>query len=325
VNCDDGDPCTLDACDPSLGCVYSEEAVAFPCVPDCNGGVADYTPCPGDDDICTRDACLPSVDLIGDPHRCIVGLIAFERQCQDADLCDGEEYCSPVLGCEEGPPPVCDDGDSCNGVESCAPASGCQAGTPEPDGSACDDGRECTASDVCAGAVCTGTPVPPAACDDADPATADVCEDGFGCLHCLGTTIGRVGLHLVGAGEDRLAARGLLPAGTAGTIAPAAETVTFLVAEGATTLFRVDLPAGLLIAKPGGTSFLYKDREGTRSGVRNLRLQIRKGAFKWSVSARDVTMASAAPAMVTARLVVGGDCFGATVPCAAGAHSVVCR
>lgn len=293
--------------------------------PDCNGGVADYTPCPGDGNICTLDACLPSVDLIGDPHRCIVGLLGLERQCQDGDVCNGEEFCSPVLGCEHGPPLVCDDGDACSGVETCDPISGCQAGTPEPDGTACDDRHECTSGDVCAGAVCTGVPLPPAACDDGDPLTSDACEDGFGCLHCLGATVGRLGLHLAAAGADTLKARSQLPAGSAAAITPASEPVTLIVEDGASTIFRVDLPAGALVAKPGGKSFVYRDREGTRAGVRTLRMQARNGAIKWSVSARDLTLPSIAPAALSARLVVGGDCFGASVPCTGTAPSVICR
>src|SRR5690349_2473071 len=61
VACDDGDACSEEHCDPLYGCVFHEEAVGLPCLPSCEGAVADYTPCPGDDDVCTLDACLPSV------------------------------------------------------------------------------------------------------------------------------------------------------------------------------------------------------------------------------------------------------------------------
>jgi len=324
VSCDDGDPCTRERCDPVLGCAYAEEAVVFPCVPDCNGGVADYTPCPGDDNVCTLDACLPSVDLIGNPHMCIVGLRGLERPCQDDDVCNGQEFCSPVLGCQPGPPLTCDDGKSCNGVESCDPVLGCQPGTAEPDGTACDDGRECTNGDACTAGVCGGVPLPPAACDDADPLTSDLCENGFGCLHCLAPLLGRVALHTGRPGADTLKARGELPAGSAGSLAPAAETVAVFVEDGTVTLFRADLPPGALVAGTSGR-FQYRDRSGAVAGVRLLRLKSRGGTFKWSLSAAGLTLPGVAPASVTARLVVGNDCFGSAVPCTGAPGSVACR
>jgi hypothetical protein len=324
VNCDDGDACTRDRCDAVLGCIYTEEAVVFPCVPDCNGGVADYTPCPGDNNICTLDACLPSVDLIGNPHMCIVGLRGLERPCQDNDVCNGQEFCSPVLGCQPGPPPVCDDGKSCNGVETCDPVLGCQPGTPEPDGTACDDGRECTTGDVCAAGVCGGVALPPLACDDADPLTTDVCENGFGCLHCVASQLGRLTLHTGRPGADTLKVRGELPAGSVGMIAPAVETVAVFVEDGATTLFRADLPPGTLVAGRSG-SFQYRDRRGAIAGVRLLRLNARGGTFTWSLSAGGLMLPGTVPPSVTVRLVVGGDCFAAAVPCASRSASVICR
>jgi hypothetical protein len=207
VSCDDGDACTRDSCDPVRGCVYSEEAVQFPCVPDCNGGVADYTPCPGDGDPCTLDACLPSVDLISDPHRCIIGLRGLERQCQDSDLCNGQEFCSPTLGCESGPPLVCDDGASCNGAEGCDPTLGCQPGTPDPDGTTCDDALQCTTGDVCASGTCVGTPLPPATCDDAR------CRHhrrlrGVRVCTCVAASLGRLGMHIGAPDEIRSAHAG---------------------------------------------------------------------------------------------------------------------
>lgn len=325
ASCDDGDPCTRDGCDPVLGCVYSEEAVAFPCVPDCNGGVADYTPCPGDGNVCTLDACLPSVDLIGDPHRCVVGLLGLERQCQDADVCNGQEFCSPVLGCQSGPPLVCDDGASCNGVESCDPVLGCQSGTPEPDGTACDDARQCTTGDACVGGACVGAPLPPAACDDADPGTTDVCEEGFECLHCAPSALGRLALHVGAPGKDTLRARGELPDGSATTIAPGAERVALLVEDGATGVFRAALAPGALLANPAGTRFAYRDPSGAAGAVRVLRVQVRGPTVKWSVLAGDLSLSAVPPAGVTVRLVIGAACFSSTAGCVAGGRRVICR
>ena len=321
VVCDDGDACTRDSCDPGLGCVHHEEAVGPPCAPDCNGAAADYTPCPGDDDICTLDGCLPSVDLIGNPHMCIVGLLGLERPCQDGDVCNGAEYCSPVLGCQPGPPLACDDGDACNGVETCDAIAGCQAGTPQADGTSCDDHHQCTSGDACAGGTCVGTPLPPAACDDGDPLTSDTCEDGFGCLHCVASTLGRLGLHARGAGDGTLSARGLLPPGGAAGLAPASERIALFIEDGSSTLLRADLDAGALLASPGGKGFAYRDRRGAAGPLRSLRLQRRNGTFKWSATAGGLTLPASAPASVTVRLVIGDDCFAAPASCAGGASA----
>jgi len=323
-SCDDGDACTRDTCDPLYGCVYREEAVAFPCVPDCNGGVADYTRCPGDDDICTIDACLPSVDLIGDPHRCIVGLLGLERPCVDADVCNGQEFCSPLLGCEPGPPPVCDDGELCNGSESCDPALGCRPGSFELDGTACDDRKECTSGDACAGGACVGTPLPPAACDDGDAQTVDVCEEGFGCVHCRGALLGKLNLRGRPGEGRRITVRGVLPVLAPGSIAPATEQVGIVVEAGTTTFAQAVLPPGALEGNALGTRFRYHDPAAAVDGVRALKLQALGGALRWRLVA-DLEFPAVLPPSATVRLVVGRACFEAAASCSGPARNVTCR
>src|SRR5262249_15458215 len=44
LNCDDGDPCTTDSCNPATGCVH--------------GNATDGTPCATDSNPCTRDTCV---------------------------------------------------------------------------------------------------------------------------------------------------------------------------------------------------------------------------------------------------------------------------
>ncbi len=323
VDCDDGDPCTRDQCDPVHGCVYTEEAVVFPCVPNCNGGVADFTPCPGDGNICTLDACLPSVDLFGNPHMCIIGLRGLERACDDGNVCNGFEFCSPTLGCQSGPSLVCDDGLACNGVESCDPVLGCRPGTPEPDGTACDDGLGCTSGDVCSGGACAGTSLPPAACDDGDGRTDDVCEEGFGCLHCLASRLAGLRLRR-GRHGDTIKVRGELPANAGGTFAPTTEPVSLLVENGATMLFRATVPAGALVANPPATRFTYRDRRGANGGVRSLRIQARSRGVKWSLQAAGATVPFLGVTNVSARFVIGDACFVSPAPCRATAGALVC-
>jgi hypothetical protein len=274
--------------------------------------------------MCTLDGCLPSVDLIGNPGICVIGLRGLERQCDDGNVCNGIEFCSPTLGCEPGPPLVCDDGLTCNGVETCDPVLGCRPGTPEPDGTTCDDGSECTTDDVCGGGVCTGTPLPPAACDDGDGLTNDVCEQGFGCLHCRAARLAQLRVRH-GRDGDAIKARGELPANAAGTFDAATELVSLLVEDGATTLFRVTLPAGALVTNPTATRLEYHDRTGANGPVRTLRLQIRSRGIKWTVQTGGGTVASLGVMNVDVRLVVGDACFTSAAPCVAASSGIACR
>jgi hypothetical protein len=82
VDCDDEDACTMDGCDPLLGCTYE--------VLDCN-----------DDDACTNDICDPASGCAHDPV-----------DCDDGDACT-TDGCDPVSGCVYETT-VCPDGHACN-------------------------------------------------------------------------------------------------------------------------------------------------------------------------------------------------------------------
>lgn len=323
VACDDGDACSEEHCDPLYGCVFHEEAVGLPCLPSCNGAVADYTPCPGDDDVCTLDACLPSVDLIGDPHKCIVGLRGIERQCDDGDVCNGYEFCSPRLGCQAGPPLACDDGELCNGVESCDATLGCQSGTPAADGTSCSDGRVCTVADACTAGGCAGTPLTPADCSDGDGTTEDACVESFGCVHCR-SQVARLDLHAGVAGRGKLAGRGRLPVAALASFAPASEPLAVVVESSAGEIFRALVPAGGLTASGGGTRLAFRDGGGAQGALRVLAVQTRRDGVRWKLRAVGLTLAPAPPA-VAVRLVAGTVCFADGAGCAThGAHTI-CR
>ncbi len=326
VDCADGDACTAEECDPRYGCVYQEEAVEFPCLPSCNGAVADYTPCPGDDNVCTLDACLPSVDLIGDPHKCIIGLRGLERPCDDGDVCNGYEICSPTLGCEPGPPLGCDDGLLCNGVESCDPTLGCEAGTPAADGTGCDDGLLCTVADACAAGDCGGSALTPGDCSDGDGATADVCVEAFGCVHCGAQADLRAMLRGAAPGRGRLAARGLLPTGVLAGFSPASEVAAVIVeaSPGGVELFRAVVPVATLVANPGGTRLRGRVSNDPNGTSLVLELQARREGIRWKLRAAGLTLGAPAPGL-TVRVLLGDACFAAPVTCNGSAAAHVCR
>jgi uncharacterized repeat protein (TIGR01451 family) len=205
VNCDDGNACTADTCDPALGCVHTSITCDDGNV--CNGvetcdpasGCVAGTPL-----VCNDGNACNGVETCNPATGCVSGTPPV---CNDGNACNGIETCNPASGCVAGTPLVCNDGDACNGVETCNPASGCVAGVPvvctaldschdvgtcdagtgtcsnplKAAGSACDDANACTTGTTCdAGGTCGGGTA--VVCpDDGDPCTANVCVPTSGC------------------------------------------------------------------------------------------------------------------------------------------------
>ena len=86
----------------------------------------------------------------------------------------GEIDGAPLPACSPG---ACSDGNPCT-TGTCNLALGCEyANNSDP----CEDGELCSDGDVCSGGVCTsGGPLD---CDDADPCTAEACDQIEGCTH----------------------------------------------------------------------------------------------------------------------------------------------
>jgi outer membrane protein assembly factor BamB len=210
--CGDGNPCTIDSCDATLGCQNKAVPNNTPC--------ADANPCNGtetcqagactsgtpldctDGNPCTQDSCDPQVG-------CRNENLPNGSSCADATVCNGAETCLAGV-CVPGAVLVCDDGkpcttDSCNDVSGCinAPIPGCTAcndasdcddnnpcttdqcvdggcrNTLRSDGSSCSDNDACNGVEVCQGGECQpGTPL---VCDDGNPCTSDTCDPLLGC------------------------------------------------------------------------------------------------------------------------------------------------
>ncbi len=103
IDCDDGDVCTDDTCDPKLGCVHTWNTA------DCDDGNA----CT-ENDKCNKGVCS------GKP-----------RNCDDGKFCDGVESCDPQKGCVAGTPPDCDDNNACSD-DYCDPDLDKCVHTPKP-------------------------------------------------------------------------------------------------------------------------------------------------------------------------------------------------
>jgi len=220
-DCDDGIPCTIDACDEvNDTCTHTPDDSVCSDGLYCNGtevcdptlGCQSVAPPDCDDGVnCTVDTCNESTDSCDHTVN--------HAACDDGLYCNGAEFCDPTNDCQAGTPVSCDDGvgcttdtcdeatDSCvnttndaacddglycNGAETCDALLDCQAGTAPN----CNDGVSCTV-DSCdeVNDTCVNSPND-AACDDGawctgaetcDPTngcqagTAPNCNDGVGC------------------------------------------------------------------------------------------------------------------------------------------------
>ena len=95
TDCDDGDPCTVDICDPSKGCLHNKET--------CNDG-----------EPCTAADC----DAV---KGCLY--TAITGACEDNSVCTKSQACKE--GKCQGPLLDCDDGSSCT-KDVCDPVAGCK-------------------------------------------------------------------------------------------------------------------------------------------------------------------------------------------------------
>ncbi len=171
--CDDGIDCTVDSCDPILGCQATNSDVL------CD-----------DSESCTTEYCDPGS---GDPQTgCVTGSVADGTVCDDGTVCTTDDRCLGGTCVPQGPALECDDGDECT-LNNCHPVLGClndedpvacdcldEGGSPLPFGDRCMDGDRCTVDDVCdgGGSCVSGTVCP----DDGNPCTTESCSFGF-CIH----------------------------------------------------------------------------------------------------------------------------------------------
>jgi Dictyostelium (slime mold) repeat len=176
--CDDGDVCTVDSCDSSVGCVYVN--ISSGC-DDGNACTADscdnVTGCVytginslcDDGNVCTTDSCDLSIGCVYTNNL---------SPCDDGDACTDISACDAGV-CTPTSTIICDDTLLCT-VDSCDPSSGCVYTSIS---SLCDDSDACT-TDVCdennGGCVYTASG---SLCDDGDACTVDSCDNVTGCVN----------------------------------------------------------------------------------------------------------------------------------------------
>ncbi len=180
LNCDDGQICTNDVCDPIAGCEH-QNADTSTCSDDnlctvgdaCSGGVCvsgGLQDC-DDSNPCTDDTCIGTG---GCTH------LANSATCTDSNPCTVGEACADKA-CKGGTAALCSDGNGCT-KDNCDPASGCVF--PALDGGLCNDLDACTIGDVCVGDACT--PGMAKNCGDGNACTDDTCAAGV-CLNAANT------------------------------------------------------------------------------------------------------------------------------------------
>jgi hypothetical protein len=173
-SCDDGNECTVDACQPAVGCTHTPT----------EGACDDRNVCTLGD-FCYGGTCQPGLDSLAcdDGNACTNDTCGAKLGCQhlpNSEPCDDASICTTNDHCAEGTcggdPIDCSDGNPCTD-DKCFPQIGC---FPVDNHAPCDDGDFCTTGDTCVGGTCvSGTGAPP--CDDGNACTDDLCDPQFGC------------------------------------------------------------------------------------------------------------------------------------------------
>jgi hypothetical protein len=181
--CDDGNPCTIDACDP----------VAKTCK---TAPVSDGLDCDADGNACTSgDQCLAGQCVAGAKVNCNDNNPCTEDTCDpktgctkttlDAVACDDDNPCTvgdvcQAGSCAAGIAKVCDSGDPCVSAKCSIKGGGNCVFTDQIEGLPCEDGNACTEKDACKSGSCTGGSL--ADCDDSNPCTSNTCDGKAGCV-----------------------------------------------------------------------------------------------------------------------------------------------
>ena len=181
LDCDDGQDCTVDGCDPVSGCLSTNAASGADCDDhdactvgdrcDGSGGCVSGAALTCDDgEICTANHC----DAL---DGCVVTPRTGEP-CDDGNACTTQDACDEAGACAMGVALACHDDDACT-LDGCDPGSGCVF-TPNPGGS-CEDGDACTEGDTCTeeGVCAPGVEL---SCDDQQACTRDTCDPSTGCV-----------------------------------------------------------------------------------------------------------------------------------------------
>jgi hypothetical protein len=269
--CDDGNPCTADACDSAGGCSHTPVSDGTSCadrdfcdgVETCQAGACVPAAAPQCDDgnSCTIDYCD------GRRRRCshtgTSACCASDEECADDDLCTTNERCSRGRCVSDAV--VCAGGGRCD-LTACDPTLGCQV-TPLPDGASCEDGNPCTAGETCRSGECV-LPQKGAV----SPAAAAAGET---------LVVQKFTLKNAGRRGTRLSARGSFTSFSPLDVGAGDVKLEVRDAEG-TVVYSATVPGSAFVQDRGGTRLLYWIPNGETpvyNGLRKLLLTTNDGAI----------------------------------------------
>ncbi|MSQ82291.1 MAG: hypothetical protein EXR77_05140 [Myxococcales bacterium] len=173
--CNDNNACTIDACNPALGCV-NKPAVGLGC---------------DDANACSvGDKCDGTGTCLSGTNTCACDNDAQCAAKDDGNTCNGTLFCDksgPLSQCKVklGTVVTCDtSSDNPCKKTDCEPVTGKCTPKLQPDGLPCPaDDNVCTVDDSCkAGACLVGKILN---CDDKNTCTADICDAKLGCKHLI--------------------------------------------------------------------------------------------------------------------------------------------
>lgn len=185
-SCNDANPCTDDACnptgdgaDPATGCVHSANNANA-----CSDGIS----CTGDACLdgkcisikvnascsdglqCTDDSCDPSRADANATTGCVHNN-NDANACSDGEACTEQDHC--VAGVCTAKPYTCPAPDQCHDAGACLGDGTC-SNPAKANGTACNDGDACTAGETCQSGAC-GNPAKTTTCKAPEP-----CDMGDG-------------------------------------------------------------------------------------------------------------------------------------------------
>jgi hypothetical protein len=150
LDCDDGNPCTTDGCDPASGCIHTDLNDGDPCL------FAD-----GTSGMCSMGACVGC---------------AIDANCDDLNPCT-TDACTTGSCTYTNVTASCDDGDACTFGDQCS--NGACAGTAITCNSNTCVTRSCNGTAVCTETIHDGR----ACADDGNACTTDTCNASGNCAH----------------------------------------------------------------------------------------------------------------------------------------------
>ena len=161
ISCDDGNPCTADACDAVAGCVHKPVGDGAPCddsnrctqTDTCKAGACRGTNpvvCAATDQCHTAGVCESASGACSNPAA------PDGTACNDGTACTQTDSCQ--LGtCTGTNPVICAAQDQCHTAGTCNSSTGICSNPTAVDGNACNDGNACTTADTCQSGICIGT------------------------------------------------------------------------------------------------------------------------------------------------------------------------